>query len=65
MSSATQLIEDLERLAAKLRINVSHEPHLDLQVVVEHELSLLYEARQLLPARVPRIPPNQKSWSET
>ena len=65
MSSATQLLKDLERLAAKLWINVSHEPHLDLQVVVEHELSLLYEARQLLPARVPRILPNQKSWSET
>ena len=41
-----------------------HEPHLDLQVIVEHELSLLHEARQLLPAQVPRILPNQKSWSE-
>ena len=53
MSSATQLIEDLECLAAKLQINVSHEPHPDLQVVVDCELSLLHEARQLLPAQVP------------
>ena len=61
----SSLVEDLERLAAKMRISPDHEPHPDLQVAVSRELSLLQGSTQLLPGRVPRIAPNQKSWPET
>lgn len=64
-TSPSSLVEDLERLAAKMQISTGHEPHPDLQVVVRHELSLLQGSAQLLPGRLPRIAPNQKSWSET
>lgn len=59
------LVEDLERLAAKMRLNSNHEPHPDLQRVITQELSLLQGSTQLLPDRLPQIAPNQRSWPET
>ena len=60
----SQLLQKIERLTARMRMNPEHIPSLGFEVIIDQELSK-YEGTQLLPTRSQPIPPNQKSWTET
>lgn len=63
---ASDVIEDLERLTARMRLNLKHNPNPDLYVIVRAELTKLGETTHLLLARSPPIVSNHKSgWSAT
>lgn len=60
----SRLLQKIERLTARMRMNPEQIPSLGFEVIIDQELNK-YEGTQLLPTRSPPIPPNQKSWSET
>lgn len=60
----SQLLQKIEQLTARMRMNPEHIPSLGFEVIIDQELSK-YEGTQLLPTRSQPIPPNQKSWTET
>jgi hypothetical protein len=60
----SQLLQKIERLTARMRMNPEHIPSLGFEVIIDRELSK-YEETQLLPTRSQPISPNQKSWTET
>jgi hypothetical protein len=60
----SQLLQKIERLIARMRMNPEHISSLGFEVIIDQELSK-YERTQLLPTRSQPIPPNQKSWTET